>query len=87
LLHSQIAISVGCIEANLVKVFPAQAALAAAVWLSIFSAFARNWPRISTTADLRKGYALGTLIDKGKRGNAGWLYDESTTASLAHWKE
>jgi hypothetical protein len=36
---------------------------------------------------LRKGYAFGTLTHKGNRGEAGWLYDESTTASSAHWKE
>jgi hypothetical protein len=38
-------------------------------------------------ADLRKSCAFGTLIHKGKRGDPGWLYDESTTASSAHWKE
>jgi hypothetical protein len=47
----------------------------------------QGFSRVGTPAGFRKGYAFGTLIDTGKRGDAGWLYDESTTASSAHWKE
>jgi archaetidylinositol phosphate synthase len=61
LLISQIAISVGCIEANLVKVFPAQAAFGCGSMVIHFFRICKDLAFTLRPADLRKGYAFGTL--------------------------
>jgi hypothetical protein len=76
LLDSQFAISVGRIGANLVKVFPAQAAFGWGAMVIHFFCICKDLAASQRPADLRKAYAFGTLIDKGSEA----MQDGCTTS-------